>query len=99
MPRLVRRAPLSERIKAFCSIWDHLLWLSEELNSYESDQLLAWTGPACVVLNLLFMVARANTGRNWSASVDDVFSDYKEPRLYGAFSWMVSPQVRDHHVG
>lgn len=37
-PRLVRRRPLAERIQAYLSPLDILLWFSEELDSSDLDQ-------------------------------------------------------------
>ena len=75
MPKFVRRQPLFERIKAYLNPYDFLLWLSEELESNGWDQLeKEWAVPIGIVVNLVFLVARANT-KNTSKSYDDVFGD------------------------
>ena len=75
MPKFVRRQPLSERIAAYLNPYDFLLWLSEEIDSRGWDQLeKEWAIPIGVILNLVFLVARANTTTK-SRSYDDVFGD------------------------
>lgn len=88
----VRRAPLTERIKAQLDPWDFLLWLSEELNSNEWQESLAqWASPVGVVLNIIFMISRANVGSTSSSIADDIFNDYHERRGTGWLGWLVSP--------
>jgi len=86
--RLVRRAPLTERIKAYLNPYDFLLWASEELNDWE-DLDKKWSVPIGVLLNVVFMMARANSGGNQSRG-DDVFADYYERRGSGWLTWLVS---------
>lgn len=75
MPKFVRRQPLAERIQAYLNPYDFLLWLSEELESNGWDQLeKEWATPIGVGLNLVFIIARANS-RAKSTSYDDVFGD------------------------
>ena len=75
MPKFVRRQPLVERIKAYLNPYDFLLWLSEELESNGWDQLeKEWAVPVGIVVNLVFLIARANTN-NTSTPYDDVFGE------------------------
>ena len=88
MPRLIRRQPLVERIKAYLNPADFLLLLSEELESHGWDQFeKEWAIPIGFTLNLTFIVARANI-RGASGSYDDVFGD--SGKEAGWFSWLVS---------
>ena len=90
MPRLVRRAPLSERIKAYLNPWDFLLWASEELNGNDWDDFQrAWAIPIGVGVNLVFIIAKANTGVSRSSGGDYVFGDYGSRRGSGWLSWLV----------
>lgn len=76
MPRLVRRQPLTERIQSYLNPWDFLLWLSESVEAYDWDQLEKdWGLTIGVVVNLVFLVARANSGSSGSEAIDDVFGD------------------------
>lgn len=76
MPRLVRRQPLAERIKSYLNPLDFLLWLSEQIEANDWDQFEKdWALTLGFVLNLLFLVARANSRSNGSKAVDDVFGD------------------------
>lgn len=74
--RLVRRAPLSQRLQAYLNPLDFLLWLSEELDTSDWDQWQKdWAIPIGVALNILMLVARANCGKS-RKSGDDVFGEY-----------------------
>ncbi|KAL1969899.1 hypothetical protein VTN77DRAFT_7408 [Rasamsonia byssochlamydoides] len=76
MPRLVRRQPLLERIKSYLNPLDFLLWVSEEIDSSDWDQLEKdWAVPLGIGLNIVFLIARANSGRRISRAEDDVFGD------------------------
>ena len=87
MPRLVRRQPLWERLKARLDPYDFLLWLAEELDAGFLEQLeKEWAIPAGVVLNLIFVIARSN-GKGKSRSYDDVFGD--DSSGGGLLSWLV----------
>lgn len=88
MPRLVRRTPLIERIKAYLDPYDFLLWLSEELNDDSYDEWLnVWATPIGIALNITFVLARGaskpGVGRG-----DDVFGEDRNGS--GWFSWLVS---------
>jgi hypothetical protein len=89
MPRLVRKAPLAERIKAYMDPMDWLMWLSEELNSSDWDGFAKsyanWLG---LGLNLVFMMAKANAGKGGSDRVDDVFGEVQKSG--GWIKWFVS---------
>ncbi|KAE8147440.1 hypothetical protein BDV25DRAFT_160318 [Aspergillus avenaceus] len=76
MPRLVRRRPLTERIKSYLNPLDFLLWLSEEIDANDWDQFEKdWALPLGVTLNVVFLIARANSRPNGSRAIDDVFGD------------------------
>ena len=75
-PRLIRRRPLVARIKAYLNPLDFLLWLSEELDSNDWDQWSKeWANPVGFLLNVVFLIARANTAYNTSKGGNDVFGD------------------------
>lgn len=95
MPRLVRQAPLSERIKAYLDPYDFLLWLSETLNDDTYDEWLKdWATVIGVALNLLFILARGASKAGLSRGADDVFGDDSEGSGSGWFSWFVSTPFR-----
>lgn len=88
MPRLVRRQPLAERIKAWLNPLDLLLWLSEEIDANGWEQFEKdWATTLGVVLNLVFMIARANSRTSGSQALDDVFG---EEAGVSWLSWLVS---------
>ena len=90
MPKFVRKQPLSERITAYLNPYDFLLWLSEELESNGCDQIeKEWALPIGVGLNLVFLIARANT-QTRSSSYDDVFGD---PVGSSWGPWLVSLRI------
>lgn len=87
MPKYVRRQPLLERAKAYLNPYDFLLWLSEEIESNGWDQLeKEWATPIGIALNLIFLIARANS-KSTSRSYDDVFGDV--PQIAWT-AWLVS---------
>lgn len=87
-PRLVRRRTLAERIQTYFNPWDFLLWLSEELESNDWDQWQkAWATPIGLTLNILFLVARANSGPSVRSEEDDVFGDVEG--YSGWLAWFV----------
>ncbi|KAF4126482.1 Protein of unknown function (DUF2418) [Geosmithia morbida] len=73
MPRLVRRKPLVERLMAMLNPMDFLLWLSEEMETWDWESKLSGTQLG-IMLNFLFLIARANSGSS-ASSGDDIFSD------------------------
>ena len=88
MPPLIRRRPLSERIKAYLDPWDYLLSLSESLDSSDWDQWQEqWATTLGIGLNLVFLVARANSGAKIRRGDDDVFGD--DSGGLGVLSWLV----------
>ena len=90
MPRLVRRRPLAERLQAYLNPLDFLLWLSEELDSSDWDQWQKdWATPIGVGLNIVFLIARANSGPS-THRADDVFADDDG---YSWWSWFVSASL------
>lgn len=88
MPRLVRRRPLSERIKSALNPWDFFLWLSEEIETRDigSKSLGTQLGLA---LNFVFLLARAN-GAYSTSSYDDVFSDVNGSGWLAYLAWTVA---------
>ncbi|KAH7072580.1 hypothetical protein FB567DRAFT_206195 [Paraphoma chrysanthemicola] len=88
MPRLVRRAPLAERIKAYTDPSDWLIWISEELNSNDWEEFAqsyaTYIGFAC---NVLFVIAQANSGGAESYDDDGVFRDISGP---GWIKWFMN---------
>ncbi|KAL2831953.1 hypothetical protein BJY01DRAFT_105387 [Aspergillus pseudoustus] len=88
MPRLVRRQPLAERIKSYLNPLDFLLWISEEVDTNDWAQFEKnWAVPLGVVLNMVFLIARANSQSSGSEAVDDVFGEDEGAPLR---SWLAS---------
>lgn len=87
-PRLVRRRPLAERIKSYLNPLDFLLWLSEKLDSSDWEQ---WQRdraiPIGILLNVVFVIARANSGFGTRSRRDDVFGE--DVGFTGWLSWFV----------
>ncbi|KAI4120480.1 MAG: hypothetical protein LQ338_006990 [Usnochroma carphineum] len=74
MPRLIRRQPLAQRIKAWLNPVDFLLWLFEEFDSSDWDQWQKdWSTTIGIALNIVFLIARANVGSRSQRQGDDVF--------------------------
>lgn len=97
MPRLVRRRPLGERIQSYLNPWDFLLWLSEEIEGNDWDYLEHnWGLSIGIALNLVFLVARANSRSSGSQAIDDVFGDEEGiPWL----SWLVcNKSISSRHM-
>ena len=91
MPRLVRRAPLSERLKAYLDPYDLLLWLSEELNDDAYDELLiSWATTIGIGLNFFFILARGASRPGGGRGRDDVFGDVGETAGSGWFAWFAA---------
>ena len=68
--RLVRRAPLAERIKAYIDPWDWLMWISEELNTNDWEEFAQdYAIPLGCGMNFIFVVAQANAS-NGTANND-----------------------------
>lgn len=87
MPPIIRRAPLSERIKAYLNPYDLLLWIAEELHESALDEALRdWGMPIGVGANVVFACAR------WSSKHsnydDDIFGELEGKS--GWFHWFVS---------
>lgn len=84
MPRVVRHAPLSQRIAGWLNPFDHLLALSTDIDSYDWDTLQHTLGdPLGIGLNLLTAITRANADAFRSRYEDDVFS-YASGRGHGS---------------
>ena len=95
--RLIRRQPLMQRIKSYLDPWDFLLWASEELESSEWEQWQNdWAVPIGLAINLIMLVARANS-RGGADDIDDVFGDDSTRMGFG--SWLVSywASLRSEH--
>ena len=88
MPRLVRRRPITERIQAYLNPLDFLLWLSEELDSSDWDQ---WQKERATTIgfafNVIFLIARANSGPSTRTKGDDVFGE--DESYNGWLAWFV----------
>lgn len=83
MPRLIRRRPLLERVKAYLNPLDFLLWLSEELDPSDWEQWeKEYAIPLGIGLNVVFLIARANSRGAKDTAYDDVFGDD------GGTSWL-----------
>ncbi|KZM22968.1 uncharacterized protein EKO05_0011205 [Ascochyta rabiei] len=88
MPRLVRKAPLSERIKTYLDPSDWALWISEELSGSGWEDLAAsYALYIGLGANLAFIVAQANTGASNSFDNDGVFREASGP---GWLSWLAN---------
>ena len=80
MPPVVRRAPLSERIKAYFDLSDWLIWISEELNSSDWEEFAsAYALYIGFGANLLFVLAQANSGASMALDDDGVFNEVQGP--------------------
>jgi hypothetical protein len=80
MPRLVRRAPLAERIKAYTDPSDWLIWISEELNSSDwEDFASSYALYIGFSANLVFVLAQANSGASAASDDDGVFNEVEGP--------------------
>ncbi|KAF2111088.1 hypothetical protein BDV96DRAFT_582502 [Lophiotrema nucula] len=89
MPRLVRKAPLSERITAYVDPMDWLMWVSEELNSGDWEEFAkSYATSLGLGMNVLFVIAKANAGKGSSDKEDDVFGDYQ--RSGGWLKWFMN---------
>lgn len=92
MPRLVRRAPLKDRIKAFLDPEEFLFWLSEQIHddTYE-EWLKEWATSIGVGLNILFIIARGASTTSASSGPDDVFGEGDDGASgSGLIGWVVS---------
>lgn len=96
MPRLVRKTPLIERIKARLDPYDLLLWIAEELNDDAYDEWLnLWATPIGLGLNIIFILARGSSSAGKGrGGKDDVFGDGNTGS--GWFAWFVSNEKRLH---
>lgn len=88
MPRLVRRAPLADRIKAYIDPSDWLIWISEELNSSDWEDF-AQTYALYIGFgaNIAFVIAQANSGASSSYDADNVFKEVSGP---GWMKWFAN---------
>ncbi|KAI0387665.1 hypothetical protein F5Y04DRAFT_240714 [Hypomontagnella monticulosa] len=87
MPRLVRRRPLVERVKAMLNPMDFLLWLSEEIETRDWDSKVVGTQMG-LAMNFVFLLARANSGG--ARTADPVFD---EGTVSGWFTFFVGSLV------
>lgn len=84
MPRLVRRKPLLERIKAALNPMDFLLWFSEEIETRDWDSQAVGTQIG-LAMNFVFLLSRANSGHSRDTA-DPIFD---EPSTSGWLSFLV----------
>ncbi|KAH9869097.1 hypothetical protein J1614_008174 [Plenodomus biglobosus] len=88
MPRLVRRAPVLERIKAYIDPSDWLIWISEELNSSDWEEFAStYSIYLGFGANLLFILAQANSGASSTSEDDGVFNTVQGP---GWLKWFAN---------
>jgi hypothetical protein len=88
MPRLVRRQSLVQRIKSYLNPFDLFLRLSEEIDSSDWDQWENdWATPLGIALNVIFLIAKANTSRT-GYQADDIFG---EDGGVSWLTWLVCP--------
>ncbi|KAI1342368.1 hypothetical protein F5Y15DRAFT_301600 [Xylariaceae sp. FL0016] len=73
MPRLVRRRPFAERVKAMLNPMDIYLWVSEEIETHELWDSKVIGAQIGLAFNFIFMLARANSGR--ASREDPVFDE------------------------
>lgn len=84
-PRLVRKAPLTERIKAYLDLHDWLLWISEELNTNDwEDFAKAYSPSIGFAINLVYIIAQANSATRFD-EYDDILDGTGGP---GWFKWI-----------
>lgn len=87
-PRLVRRSPLFQRVQAYLNPLDFLIRISEKLDSDDWVQWQrSWATPICIILNVTFLLARANCGPSKGTREDDVFLD--DIKYSGWLAWLV----------
>ncbi|KAI5200866.1 hypothetical protein AUEXF2481DRAFT_2089 [Aureobasidium subglaciale EXF-2481] len=86
MPPIIRRPPLSERIKAKLNPYDLLLWMAEELHESALDEALRdWGLPIGAGANLIFACARWSLKNSVN---DDIFGELEGKS--GWFHWFLS---------
>ncbi|KAI1132500.1 hypothetical protein F5Y10DRAFT_231272 [Nemania abortiva] len=91
MPRLVRKRPLTERVKAMLNPMDFLLWLSEEIETHDWSSKTVGTQLG-LAMSFAFLIARANSGGTRVA--DPVFDEGTSSSgwlayLIGAIVWFL----------
>lgn len=86
MPRLVRKAPLSERLASALNPWDFYLWASEEFETRGWQNKDAGTKLG-LAFNFVFLLARANSSPTVK---DDIFND---DTSYGWVSFFVRATI------
>jgi hypothetical protein len=72
--RLIRRKPLTERIKDWLHPGDFLLWLSEEIETRDWDSKHV-ANPVALGLHVAILIARANSSGSGNRRNDDIFGD------------------------
>ena len=86
--RLIRRRPLWQRLKAYFDPLDFLLWLSEELETSDWEEWQKeWATPIGIGMNLVMLIARANSSNSSSGYGNDVFAE--DVRRTGWVAWFV----------
>jgi hypothetical protein len=85
--RVVRRAPLIDRVRALLNPAELALWAWEEIVSHDWEEFdRRWSTVLGLGLNLVFAFARINSAATTNG--DDIFEDYSRGPS-GAFAWMV----------
>lgn len=88
MPRLVRRAPLAERIKAAMDPSDWLMRIGEDVNSSDWEEFAqSYALYIGFGVNMAFIVAQANNGSSSQFDGDGVFREASGP---GWLKWMMN---------
>lgn len=91
---MVRRAPLSERLRAYLDMWDWILWISEEINGSDWEEFAEGSATTIgIALNVIFMIARSWSGEARPSARDDVFGDFEGRSGTGWLVWFVSRKV------
>jgi hypothetical protein len=90
--RVVRRAPLIDRIRALLNPAELALWAWEEVVSHDWEEFdRQWSTVLGLGLNLVFVLARINSAA--TSNGDDIFEDYRAGTS-GAFAWMVRMSLK-----
>ena len=90
--RVVRRAPLLDRVRALLNPAELALWAWEEVVSHDWEEFdRQWSTVLGLGLNLVFVLARINSAA--TSNGDDIFEDYKGGTS-GALAWMVCMSLK-----
>ena len=90
--RLIRRAPLRDRIMAYFDPHDIDIWLREKLEAADWDAFHKRNGtPLGIALNVTALVARLSSGTRNGNEYDDLYIEEDEGSSF--WSWLVSFRV------